>query len=115
MRSRSVVALALVAALLAVPCLGVCAGWAASHHDRMACCADKHQDEADACCASTEGRQNSETVAGLVVVALPALQPIASAVASAVTVQRDVVNDLDSHDPLTSDTERHVLLSVFLI
>ena len=108
-------AIALLATLVAGPCLGVCAGWSASDHARMACCADKAQDEADSCCAKGENRQNSDTSSTSIGPALQALEPIALTIASVVLTLPTAAFDLDSHDPLTADSERHVLLSVFLI
>jgi hypothetical protein len=46
---------------------------------------------------------------------LPAPEPIVSRMASALAPQLRAAFDLDSHDPLTADSERYVLLSVFLI
>ena len=80
----------------------------------MACCVDKAQGEADACCASGEGRQNADAAASFLA-AVPPLEPIALAASAIVLLPDHAALDLESHDPLTSDTERHVLLSVFLI
>lgn len=115
MAGRHVFTFALVAMLLAMPCLGVCAGWAASHHDRMACCADKAQNEADACCASGEARQNADVLAGLVVAALPAAAIDANQLESILTASQIFTARWDSHEQIPSDSHRHVRLSVFLI
>jgi len=105
----------LVAAVLGGPCLNMCSGWVASADQRMACCADKPQGHADACCASGESSQNAESVATQLIAALPALEPIALKIVAAISTASASAHDLDSHAPLTSDSERHVLLSVFLI
>lgn len=110
---RTGAAIALLGVLLAGPCLGVCTGWSSSHHERMACCAGKAQDEADACCASGEGRR-ADSVAGLLL-GVPAPQPVAFAVEGALIALPHAFSDVDTHRPITSRTERHVLLSVFLI
>jgi hypothetical protein len=112
---RKVSALALMATLLIAPCLGVCAGWAASHHDRMACCADKSQNEADACCASGEGRQNADVLTGLAIGALPVPAVDANQFDSALATPQLFTPHWDSHDRIPSDSDRYVLLSVFLI
>ena len=80
----------------------------------MACCADKAADEADACCASGEGRENGTApspVAAFPIALAPV--PLASPVI-AISAERTVL-DRDARHPLTSTTERYVLLSVFLI
>jgi hypothetical protein len=107
-------AVILLAALLAAPCFSVCAGWAMSPNDRMACCAGKTQGEADGCCASGEGRQNAEVPGALLIAALPAPEPVALKTATVIPLPHARF-DLDLHDPHTSDSERHILLSVFLI
>ena len=108
-------AFVLLGALALAPCLGVCAGWTASADARMACCAGKSADDATMCCASSEGRHNADLPGALAVVALPAAEPIALKIAWALAPQRRAASVIDSHDPLTADSERHVLLSVFLI
>ena len=67
------------------------------------------------CCASTEGRQNANPSGPSAVAALPAPQPVTLSVAALVALPNRALIDLDAHDPLTNDSERHVLLSVFLI
>jgi hypothetical protein len=112
---RKVFAFVLLGALALVPCLGVCTGWTASADARMACCAGKTPDEAKMCCASSEGRQNADSPVALAVVALPAPEPVALRIASALAPQLRAAFVIDAHDPLTADSERYVLLSVFLI
>lgn len=111
---RPFVSVAVVVAFLIGPCLSVCAGWDASPHARMACCADKPADDADACCASAEGRKNSEAPSA--VAAFPvALDPVPLAHSVMATCVERPEFDRDARHPLTSTTERHALLSVFLI
>ena len=111
---RRVTSFAVVVAFLAGPCLSVCAGWDASPHARMACCAHKAADEADACCASAEGRENSPTPSP--VAAFPvALEPVPFAWPIIAASPEPTQLDRDARHPLTPTTERHVLLSVFLI
>ena len=81
----------------------------------MACCVDKAREEADACCASGEAQQNADPLATGVPSALPVPQPIAFVMASAVPAVTRAPVDLASYAPLTSDSERHVVLSIFLI
>ena len=81
----------------------------------MACCVGKSADEAKMCCASSEGRRNADSAGALTLVALPAPEPIALKIASALAPQLRAAFVIDSHDPLTADSERYVLLSVFLI
>jgi len=81
----------------------------------MACCIGKAVDEAKMCCASSEGRRNADAPSVLALVALPAPEPIALKIASALAPQLSAAFVIDSHDPLTADSERYVLLSVFLI
>ena len=96
------------------PCLGVCTGWAASADAQMACCAGKAADEAKMCCAAGESRQNADSSAPLPV-ALPPVEPIALKIAAALAPQLRAASVIDSHDPVTDDSARYVLLSVFLI
>ena len=112
---RRTFAFVLLLALALAPCWGVCSGWTASENARMACCVGKSSDEAKMCCASSEGRQNSDSPGALAVVALPAPEPIALKIASALATEQSAASVIDSHDPLTADSERYVLLSVFLI
>ena len=82
----------------------------------MACCIGKTAGEATMCCASSEGRRNADASGALLAfVALPAPEPIALKIASALAPQLRAAFVIDSHDPLTADSERYVLLSVFLI
>ena len=108
-------AVVLLAALLVAPCLNVCAGWSASDHARMACCVDKSQGEADSCCASGEGRQNADVLAGLMVAALPVPALDADQIESILTASQLFTPQWDSHDRILSNSDRYVLLSVFLI
>ena len=111
---RRVTSFAVVVAFLVGPCLSVCAGWDASSHARMACCAHKPADEADTCCASAEGRENSPGPSA--VAAFPvALEPVPLVRPIVATSVERTELDRDARHPLTPSTERHVLLSVFLI
>lgn len=112
---RRLRAFLVVAAVLAGPCLNVCSGWVGSAVERMACCADKAQGDADACCASEESSRNAESIAAPISAALPAPEPIALRIVAEVSATSASTHALHSHTPLTSDSERHVLLSVFLI
>ena len=80
----------------------------------MACCVGKSADEAKMCCASSEGRQNAESSA-FATPALPALEPIALEIASLLAPALRAASVIESHDPLIADSERYILLSVFLI
>lgn len=108
-------AIALLAALLTAPCVGVCAGWEASDHARMACCVGKSQDEADTCCASGEGRQGADVLAGLAAAALPVPAVDADQIESILSARQIFTPHWDSHVRILSDTGRHARLSVFLI
>jgi hypothetical protein len=112
---RRVGIVALLATLVGAPCLGVCAGWKASDHAHMACCADKTQDEADTCCVLGETQQNTDVLAGLVAAALPAPAVDAHQIESILTASQMFTPQWDSHDRIPSDSHRHVRLSVFLI
>jgi hypothetical protein len=81
----------------------------------MACCANKSASDAEMCCASSEGRQNADSAASLTIVALPPTEPVALKIASALGPQLRAAFVIDSHHPLTDESARHVLLSVFLI
>jgi hypothetical protein len=105
----------LLGAMALAPCMGVCAGWSPSADARMACCIGRAADEAKVCCASSEDRRNADAPGALSLVALPAHEPVALKIASALAPQLRAALVIDSHDPLTADTERYVLLSVFLI
>jgi hypothetical protein len=87
----------------------------ASAEARMACCAGKTADEATMCCASSEGRHNADSAGAPALAALPAPEPVVLKIASALAPQLRAASVIDSHDPLTADSERYVLLSVFLI
>lgn len=111
---RKSFAFALLGMLMLAPCLGVCTGWSASADARMGCCLGKSADEAEMCCASSEGRQNADST-GSATPALPALAPVALETASVLTPESRAAAVIESLDPLTADSERYVLLSVFLI
>ena len=111
---RRITAIAATLAFLVGPCLSVCTGWDASEHARMACCAHKAADEADACCASSEGREHSEAPSAVAAVPV-ALEPVPFACPIIATSLERTRLDRDARHPLTPTTERHVLLSVFLI
>jgi hypothetical protein len=109
-------AVAIIAAFLSAPCLNVCAGWSTSSHARMACCVDKAQNDADACCASGENQQQGSDPLGVFSTsALPAPAPVAFAIAAVVPAPSPVAFDIPSHTTQPSDSDRHVRLSVFLI
>ena len=112
---RRTFAFVLLGALALAPCLGVCTGWNSSADARMACCASKSADEAKMCCASSEGRQNADPAGAPALAAFPAPEPIALKIASALAPQLRAASVIESHDPLMTDSERYVLLSVFLI
>jgi len=114
MRLRRSFAFALLAALVLAPCLGACAGWTGSADAPMACCVGKAADEAKMCCAAGESRQNADASAPLPV-ALPPVEPIALKVATALAPRLRAEAVIDSHHPITDDSARYVLLSVFLI
>ena len=101
-------------AFLVGPCLSACAGWDASPHARMACCAHKAPEDADACCASAESRENSAAPSAVAAFPLAlAPVPLPHQVITASLAGTEL--DRDTHHPLTPNTERHILLSVFLI
>jgi heme A synthase len=112
---RRTFALVLLGALSLAPCLGVCGGWAAASEARMACCVGMSAEDAMTCCALSEDRQNTDAPIGVVIVALPALQPNTLHIASALAPELPAISAIDSHDAVPDDSSRHVLLSVFLI
>ena len=67
------------------------------------------------CCASSEGRENADSVASLSFVATPPTQPIAFNVAADLALPPRAETVIESHTPLVDGSARHVLLSVFLI
>lgn len=81
----------------------------------MACCVDKSQDEADICCAVGEGRQNADVLAGLAVATLPVPAVDADQIESILTPSQIFTPHWDSHDRIPSGSDRHLVLSVFLI
>jgi hypothetical protein len=87
---------------LAAPCLGICAGWNASAHARMACCAGKAQNEADTCCASGERRQSSDVI-GLTAAALPAPAPVTFTLTAVVPLPSSAAFDV-AHIPRSPRT-----------
>jgi hypothetical protein len=111
----------LLVALVALPCLGLCSGWTASAGMRMACCAgsDDHdsQTAADSCCALSEHRQNAESAGRLLAAAIPAQDLTQDTIAflSSVPVLRGSQLDVGERDHVASTSDRHLLLSVFLI
>lgn len=108
----------LIVALLGVPCLNTCEGWTASSVERMACCADGHdqsQDAADRCCATGEGRRNAESSPGAVIAVLPAPAPVPLDGTAAVPLPRYAAWTFDNYQLFGSGSDRHILLSVFLI
>jgi hypothetical protein len=117
MSVRSAAAATLLAVLTLVPCLNVCSGWMHSARQRMACCTHaggmQRQATADACCAHGE-RKNGEQMAPLSI-APPTLQPsIFSAESLTIPVHFASSLRFEIHEPI-ADSERYVLLSVFLI
>ena len=115
MFGRRFPALAILTVLLVAPCSGVCHGWTSSNDARMACCAGKSAGDAEICCGSAEGRQNADPSGSTPVAALPPLDSIALKLASALAPQQPTASVIDARVPITNDTARHVLLSVFLI
>jgi hypothetical protein len=111
---RRFLAVAIFVALVSAPCLSVCAGWSASAHARMACCADKAQNDADACCASGESRQGPHPF-GALTAALPAPALVSFASAAVVAIPSPMLFDIATHTVLASDSDRYARLSVFLI
>jgi hypothetical protein len=107
-------AVGLLTTLIAAPCLGVCAGWSASHHERMACCADKAENEADACCASGEAQQSTDGLLGPVT-AIPSPVVDAERVESILAASQIFTPHWNSHDRAPADSHRYIRLSVFLI
>jgi hypothetical protein len=103
--------------LLAAPCLGLCAGWQTSAHARMACCTGSHEDESqasvDTCCATGEHRQNTDLFSGLPSSVLLPADNLLSVVPALLPNPHRF--DADQRDRVASTTDRHLLLSVFLI
>jgi hypothetical protein len=107
----------------------ICAGWAATPEERMACCSeggecpmhkgkshdsgsgrDLTQVEADACCAASEREHSSPSMPTFVAVLGPGIVLPASV---PVLVQSD---DWRTYSPIpTPPVPKHVLLSVFLV
>lgn len=81
----------------------------------MACCAGKAADQAQMCCASAEGRQNADFTAHVAPVALTPIEPLALKVATTLAPRLRAEAVIDSHNLITDDSARYVLLSVFLI
>jgi len=114
--------------------IAVCAGWAATPEERMACCADgpecpmhkrqahdSHharlltQAEADSCCASSEGEASSPSPRSFA--AAMSLAALGSGVALPPSVPTLFVSDgwrVTAPVPIAT-IPRHVLLSVFLV
>ena len=128
-RARHIAALAL-SVLLASPGVGLCAGWAATAGQRMACCVDgRHclmhdsaqagalgavaQSDADSCCAVSE--QDQSPSPPTLVTAAP-LAPVVSPV-PAILAPVEVAPER-SHPPGPlpwRQVARYLLLSVFLV
>lgn len=107
--------LLLLAILAFAPCLGVCSGWTASAEARMACCMGKSSDEATMCCASSEGRQNADGAGAIAIAGLPVRDHITFQIAAALAPEMRRALVTESDVPPTTDSDRHILLSVFLI
>ncbi|HUP41151.1 MAG TPA: hypothetical protein VM115_13590 [Vicinamibacterales bacterium] len=115
-QGQRVFAVAIIAAFLIGPCLTVCTGWSTSSHARMACCADRAHDDADACCAAGENQQQGSDPLGVFPTsALRAPAPVAFTIDAVVPVPSRFTFDIPSHTTRPSDSDRHVRLSVFLI
>ena len=67
------------------------------------------------CCASSEDRQNADGPSALTIATLAPFEPIALKIATALAPRLRAEAVIDSHDPITGDSARYVLLSVFLI
>ena len=114
--------------------LAVCAGWAATPEERMACCAgggtcpmhksDAHasshqqvipQAQADACCAASEGRHSNQSAPSFITVTSSAV--LGAGVVLPVPVPSLVVSDAwRTVVPVPiAPVPRHLLLSVFLV
>ncbi len=108
-------------ALLVLPCLSLCSGWGGSAGMRMACChgSAEHgsQTSADACCALGEQRQNAESSRSLLSVAISVgdLTKVAIAFLSTALTLQGSRFDIGEHDYVSATSDRHLLLSVFLI
>jgi hypothetical protein len=115
---RQTLSITLLLALLLAPCLNACGGWTASADHRMACCIDKGghhtQMQADACCAMGESRQNVDRTGFSVPALLVSVQAVTQTIAVMPTT-RDADFAAPSPDAFAPHTDRHVLLSVFLI
>jgi hypothetical protein len=88
---------------------------------RMACCVGPEDHDspaaADACCALGEQRQNAESGGRLLGAALPAQDVTQNTLAflSAVPVLQGSRTDVGERDHVSSTSDTHLLLSVFLI
>ena len=118
---RRVSSASLLFALLVMPCLSICSGWNTSAGMRMACCvgSEDHgsQTAADACCALGERRQNAESAGTLLAAAVPAEDVTQKTFTflSALPVLQGSRVDMGERDHVTSTSDTHLLLSVFLI
>ena len=118
---RRAASASLLLALLVMPCLSLCSGWSSSAGMRMACCvgSEDHssQTAADSCCALGQQRQNSESAGRLFAAAVPAEDVTLHTMSflSAVPVLRGSRIDVGERDHVTSTSDTHLLLSVFLI
>jgi hypothetical protein len=120
--------------LITGPAAAVCAGWAATPEERMACCAEgikcpmhKHQSddpssgkiltqmEADSCCASSEREESSPSAPSFA--AAISLAVLAPGVILPASVPALVLSDRwRTAAPIAvAPVARYVLLSVFLV
>ena len=120
--------------LIAGNAAAVCAGWAATPEERMACCAEgldcpmhqRHSDdsgsgnvltqlEADSCCASSEREESSPSAPSFV--AASSLAVLGPGVVLPASVPALVLSDRwRTAAPIpVAPVARHVLLSVFLV
>ena len=103
----------LLALAAASPAVALCAGWAGSAAERMACCDHDASGctsvSSDSCCADGEARQNVETTAALITVREPAVSAPVVVVAPRKTAR--------AADPrsLAEPPAPHLLHSVFRI
>jgi hypothetical protein len=114
-------------AVLAVGNLAVCAGWAATAEERMACCAQDDQcamhrathgekvvtqAEADTCCAASE-KDHSARSAQLLVLTVPPVKIDYATVDALLATHAAAPRRIADHH--VSKRARHLLLSVLLV